>query len=48
MLLGALAGIVYAHGSLPRAASLMFGLCGLVFDFAVLLVCHRIRSMLLQ
>ncbi|HEY6123152.1 MAG TPA: hypothetical protein VIV63_00760, partial [Steroidobacteraceae bacterium] len=30
----------------PRAASLAFGLCGLAFIFAILLVCHRKRWIL--
>jgi predicted acyltransferase len=30
----------------PRAASLAFGLCGLSFIFAILLVCHRKRWIL--
>jgi predicted acyltransferase len=30
----------------PRAASLAFGLCGIAFIFAILLVCHRKRWIL--
>jgi hypothetical protein len=30
----------------PRAASLLFGACGLALLFAVLLVCHRKRWIL--
>jgi predicted acyltransferase len=30
----------------PRAASLTFGLCGLLFIFAILVICHRKRWIL--
>jgi predicted acyltransferase len=30
----------------PRAASLAFGLCGLLFIFAILVICHRKRWIL--